>query len=109
MGIDGGDRLLFKLWWANSWTTTTREFPPSGTAESKIDTLKAGFPGLPSNFLVVMAVDSMLRRAAGRKLESSDFTTRHLSGRSVRVLAFGLAFLPLASRMTTRERAAGKS
>ena len=29
----------------------------------------------------------------GRKLESSGSTTRHLSGRSVRVLAFGLAFL----------------
>ena len=43
------------------------------------------------NPLVVMAVDSMLRRAMGRKLESSDFTTRHLSGRLVRVLAFGLA------------------
>jgi hypothetical protein len=43
-----------------------------------------------------MAVDSKLRRAAGRKLKSSDFTTRHLSGRSVRVLAFGLAFLPLS-------------
>ena len=40
--------------------------------------------------LVVMAVDSMLRRTTGRKLESSDFTTRHLSGRSVRVLAFHL-------------------
>jgi hypothetical protein len=40
--------------------------------------------------LVVMAMDSMLRGQHGRKLESSDFTTRHLSGRSVRVLAFGL-------------------
>jgi hypothetical protein len=37
-----------------------------------------------------MAVDSMLRGQHGRKLEASDFTTRHLSGRSVRVLAFGL-------------------
>ena len=63
--------------------------------------------GSAFNSLVVMTVDSMLRRATGRKLESSDFTTRHLSGRSVRVLAFGLALLPLASRMTTRERAAG--
>ena len=30
-------------------------------------------------------------------------------GRSVRVLAFGLAFVFLASRMTTREREGGKS
>jgi hypothetical protein len=34
-----------------------------------------------------------LRTATGRKLESGDFTTRHLSGRSARVLAFGLAFI----------------
>jgi len=45
----------------------------------------------------------------GRKLESSDFTARHLSGLGFRVLAFGLALLPLASRMTTRENPAGKS
>jgi hypothetical protein len=38
----------------------------------------------------------------------SDFTTRHLSGRSVRVLAFGLAFVFLASWMTTGERVGGK-
>ena len=56
-----------------------------------------------------MAVDSMLRGQTGRKLASSDFMTRHLSGRSVRVLAFGLAFLFSASRMPTRERAAGKA
>jgi len=40
-----------------------------------------------------MAVDSMLQRETGSKLESSDFTTKHLLGRSVRVLAFGLAFV----------------
>ena len=52
-------------------------------------------PSLPAfNSLVVMAVDSMLRRATGRKLESTAITTRHLSGRSVRMLAFGLAFRP---------------
>ena len=43
-------------------------------------------------------------RGAGFKSD----TTRHLSGRSVRVLAFGLAFVFLASRMTTRERVGGK-
>jgi hypothetical protein len=42
-----------------------------------------GLSLLALNSLVVMAVDSMLRRAMGRKLESSDFTTRHLSGRPV--------------------------
>jgi hypothetical protein len=63
---------------------------------------------LAFNSLVVMAVDSMLRGQTGRKLESSDFMTRHLSGRSARVLAFGLAFMFSASRMTARERVAGK-
>ncbi len=43
-------------------------------------------------------------RGAGFKSD----TTRHLSGRSVRVLAFGLAFVFLASRMTIRERGGGK-
>jgi hypothetical protein len=44
--------------------------------------------------LVVMAVDSMLRRGTGRKFDASDFTTSHLSGRSVRVLAFRLRHPP---------------
>jgi hypothetical protein len=35
-----------------------------------------------------------LRGQSGRNLGDNDGTTRHLSGRSVRVLAFGLAFLP---------------
>jgi hypothetical protein len=43
-------------------------------------------------------------RGAGFKSD----TTRHLSGRSVRVLASGLAFVLVASPMTTRERVAGK-
>ena len=60
-----------------------------------------------SHPLVVAALAPMLRGYPGRNLGDNDDTTRHLSGRSVRVLAFGLAFLPLASRMTTRERAAG--
>jgi hypothetical protein len=51
----------------------------------------------------------MLRGQPGRNLGDNDDTTRHLSGRSVRVLAFGLAFLFPASRMTIRERAAGKT
>ena len=51
----------------------------------------------------------MLRGQPGRNPVDNDDTTRHLSGRSVRVSAFGLALLPLASRMTTRERAAGNS
>ncbi len=38
---------------------------------------------------------------------SMTITTRHLSGRSVRVLAFGLAFVFSASRMTTRDRGGG--
>jgi hypothetical protein len=40
---------------------------------------------------------------------SKPITTRHLSGRSVRVLASGLAFVFRASRMTIRERVGGKS
>jgi hypothetical protein len=59
--------------------------------------------------LVVTALLPVLRGQPGRNPGNNDGTTRHLSGRSVRVLAFGLAFMPLASRMTTRERAAGKS
>ncbi len=61
------------------------------------------------NSLVVAALFPMLRGQPGRNLGDNDDTTRHLSGLGFRVLAFGLAFLPLASRMTTRERAAGKS
>jgi len=78
--------------------------------------------------LVVAALAPVLRWQPGRNPGDNDDTTRHLSGRSVRVLAFhlrraygkqvGLAFLPLASRMirlrqatagqATRERAAGE-
>ncbi len=54
-------------------------------------------------------IDPSIAWVTGRKAGVNDDTTRHLSGRSVRVLAFGLALLPLASRMTTRERAAGKA
>jgi hypothetical protein len=50
----------------------------------------------------------MLRGQPGRNLGDNDGTTRHLSGLSFRVLAFGLAPLPLASRMTTRENPAGE-
>jgi hypothetical protein len=57
--------------------------------------------------LVVTALAPVLRGRPGRNPGDNDDTTRHLSGRSVRVLAFGLAFLFSASRMTTRERVAG--
>jgi hypothetical protein len=68
----------------------------------------AKLPNRRSPVLVVAALLPVLRGQPGRNPGGNDGTTRHLSGRSVRVLAFGLAFLPLASRMTTRERAAGK-
>jgi hypothetical protein len=58
-------------------------------------------------FLVVAALAPVLRGLLGRNPGANDDTTRHLLGRSVRVLAFGLAFEFAASRMTTRERAAG--
>ena len=54
------------------------------------------------------ALAPVLRGKPSRNAGDKDDTTRHLSGRSVRVLAFGLAFMFSASRMTTRERAAGK-
>jgi hypothetical protein len=57
--------------------------------------------------LVVAALAPMLRGQAGRNLGDNDDTTRHLLGRSVRVLAFGLAFMPLASRMIRRRRGSG--
>jgi hypothetical protein len=44
--------------------------------------------------LVVTALAPMLRGQPGRNLGDNDGTTRHLSGRSVRVLASGLAFMP---------------
>jgi hypothetical protein len=59
--------------------------------------------------LVVAALFPMLRGQPGRNLGDNDGTTRHLSGLGFRVLAFGLARLPLASRMTTRENPAGKA
>jgi hypothetical protein len=44
--------------------------------------------------LAVAALAPVLRGQAGRNPGDNDGTARHLSGRSVRVLAFGLAFLP---------------
>ena len=44
--------------------------------------------------LVVAALAPVLRGQPGRNPGDNDVTTRHLSGRSVRVLAFGLASLP---------------
>jgi len=57
--------------------------------------------------LVVAALAPVLRGQPGRNAGDKDDTTRHLSGRSVRVLASGLALLFSASQMTTRERSAG--
>jgi hypothetical protein len=54
--------------------------------------------------LVVTALAPVLRGQPGRNAGANDDTTRHLSGRSVRVLASGLAFVFSASRMPTRER-----
>ena len=48
---------------------------------------------LRSPALVVAALAPVLRRQPGRNPADNDDTTRHLSGRSVRVLAFGLAFM----------------
>jgi hypothetical protein len=48
---------------------------------------------LPSRTLVVTALAPVLRGLLGRNPGDNDDTTWHLSGRSVRVLAFGLAFL----------------
>jgi hypothetical protein len=45
-------------------------------------------------FLVVAALPTVLRGQPGRNPADNDDTTRHLAGRSVRVLAFGLAFIP---------------
>jgi hypothetical protein len=59
-------------------------------------------------FVVMTALAPVLPGRSGRNPGDNDDTIRHLSGRSIRVLAFGLAFLFAASRMTTRERAAGK-
>jgi hypothetical protein len=59
--------------------------------------------------LVVTALATVLRGQPGRNAGANDDTTRHLSGRSIRVLAFGLAFVFAASRMTTRERVGGNS
>jgi hypothetical protein len=58
---------------------------------------------------VVAALTSALRGRLGRNPGDNDDTTGHLSGRSMRVLASGLAFQFAASRMTTREREAGKA
>ena len=80
---------------------------PSATAENNMALQKRACLRA-FNFLVVAALAPVLRGQPGRNPGDNDDTTRHLSGRSVRVLAFGLAFMPLASRMTTRERAAGK-
>ena len=58
--------------------------------------------------LVVAALGAVLRGQPGRNPGNNDNTTRQLSGRSVGELAFGLAFMFSGSRMTTRERGAGK-
>jgi len=58
--------------------------------------------------LVAAALTPVLQGQPGRNAGANDDMTRHLSGRSVRVVAFGLAFLFSASRMPPRERAAGK-
>ena len=60
------------------------------------------------NSLVVAALAPVLRGQSGRNAGDNDDTTRHLLGRSVRVVAFGLAFVISASLMTTRERATGE-
>jgi hypothetical protein len=60
-------------------------------------------------FLVVTALGPVLRGQPGRNPGDKDDTTRHLSGRSVRVLAFGLAIRFSASRIATRKRAAGNA
>lgn len=57
--------------------------------------------------LVVAALATMLRWQPGCNLGDNDDTTRHFSGRSVRVLALGWAFVGFASRIPTRERGAG--
>jgi hypothetical protein len=68
------------------------DFSPSATADSKSDTIKAVFssclqlPGGEGGGIHV--AKGCLQTATGRKLESSDFTTRHFSGRIVRMLAF---------------------
>jgi hypothetical protein len=66
------------------------DFFGSATAENNIDTTKAAsspclqLPGGDGGGFHV--AKGCLHTATGRKLESSDFTTGHLSGRSVRVL-----------------------
>ena len=72
--------------------------------------------------LVVTALAPVLRGQPGRNPGDNDDTTRHLSGRSVRVLAFLLRFLlrqgfrlrvgamaDKPAEQATRKRAAGKS
>ncbi len=54
-------------------------------------------------------IDPSIAWVTGRTAGDIDDTTRHLSGRSVRVLASGLAFVFSASQMTTRERGGGGS
>jgi hypothetical protein len=54
--------------------------------------------------MVVAALAPMLRGKLGRNPGDNDDTTRPLSGRSVRVLAFGLAFLFSASWMIRRRQ-----
>jgi hypothetical protein len=47
---------------------------------------------LSSSLLVVVALSPVLRWEPGRNPGDNDNTTRHLSGRSIRVLAIGLAW-----------------
>jgi len=90
--------------WSSSWW---RRFPQESQVTNGA-----------SPALVVAALAPMLRWQPGRNPGNNSDTTRHLSGRSVRVLAFGLALLRLASRrirlrqayggQATRENSGGK-
>ena len=71
---------------------------PCGLA-APVATGLAGVERLCRSFLVVTALAPVLRRGWGAMLVPMAGTTGHLSGRSVRVLAFGLRFVFPASRM----------
>jgi hypothetical protein len=60
--------------------------------------------GSIQNPLVVAALSAALRGQPRRNPGTNDDTTRHFSGRSVRVLAFGLAFVITASRIILLRR-----
>jgi len=65
-------------------------------------------PGRAKLALVVPDLKPVPRGGMGRGAGFKSDTTRRLSGRSVRVLAFGLLFLIPASRMPKLERGAAK-